>query len=156
LLAGGTAVQYDEVDRVWAAPRPLERIWRGIGPVEEFSTAFTGRDGATYFFFGHEFARYEGRTFAARQSVRQYWGNTRNPFLTGAGDDVVDAAFVHRGVTYLFAADQYVRYSTSDYRYVDAGYPRPVTGNLRQEEPFAALPTAVEDELIRRLTTGLR
>ena len=29
------------------------------------------------------------------------------------------------------AGDQYVRYSSSDYRYVDPGYPRPVTGNLR-------------------------
>ncbi|MFF5229691.1 hemopexin repeat-containing protein [Dactylosporangium sp. NPDC000521] len=142
LLTGGSVVQYDEVDRVWSAPRPLERIWRGIGAVDGFTTAFTGRDGATYFFFAHEFARYQGRAFSPRQPIQERWGRTRNAFLSGA----VDAAFVHRGeVTYLFAGEQYVRYSTSDYRWVDQGYPKPIAGNLRDEEPFAALPLAVAD-----------
>ena len=44
----------------------------------------------------------------------------------------VDAAFVWRGTTtYLFSGDQYVRYSGSDYRYVDAGYPKSVVADLR-------------------------
>ncbi|MEU0561553.1 hemopexin repeat-containing protein [Dactylosporangium sp. NPDC006015] len=156
LLTGGTVVQYDEVDRVWSAPRPLDRIWRGIGDVEELTTAFTGRDGATYFFFAHEFARYQGRAFTPRQPIQDRWGRTRNTFLNGSG---VDAAFVHQSavsgaVTYLFAGEQYVRYSTSDYRWVDPGYPRPIAGNLSTEEPFAGLPAAVEDELVARAGTG--
>ncbi|MET7422682.1 hemopexin repeat-containing protein [Dactylosporangium sp. NPDC005555] len=161
LLAGGSVVQYDEVDRVWSAPRPLDRIWRGIGAVDGLTTAFTGRDGATYFFFTHEFARYQGRAFTPRQPVQDRWGRTHNAFLTGtgfhAGAGVVDAAFVHAGtVTYLFAGEQYVRYSTSDYRWVDPGYPKAIAGNLRDEEPFLALPVAVEDELVERIGTGGR
>ncbi len=44
----------------------------------------------------------------------------------------------------MFAGDQYVRYSTADYRYVDPGYPRTIAANLRSEPAFASLPESLE------------
>ena len=58
--------------------------------------------------------------------------------------------------TYLFSGDQYVRYSTADYRYVDAGYPKPIAGALRTETAFAALPVAFDEELRDRAESGAR
>jgi hypothetical protein len=88
--------------------------------------------------------------------VRRHWGRTRNNFLARTGEDIVDAAVVYRGVTYLFSGDQYVRYSGPDYRYVDAGYPRPIVGNLRTEEGFTNLPATFDDDLAERFAAGSR
>ncbi|MFL5909959.1 MAG: hemopexin repeat-containing protein [Gaiellaceae bacterium] len=155
LLTGGSCLQHDETADTWSYPRPLERIWPGIGPTDRLTAAFTGRDGATYFFFGGEFSRYRERSFTPREPIRQHWGRpTRNLFTEGGP---VDAAYVDQGkVTYLFSGDQYVRYSGADYRYVDAGYPKPIARNLRSEAPFAALPAAVDDELAERAAGGAR
>ncbi|MFL6129184.1 MAG: hemopexin repeat-containing protein, partial [Mycobacteriales bacterium] len=155
LLTGGSCLQHDETADTWSYPRPLERIWPGIGPTDRLTAAFTGRDGATYFFFGGEFSRYRERSFTPREPIRQHWGRpTRNLFTEGGP---VDAAYVDQGkVTYLFSGDQYVRYSGADYRYVDAGYPKPIARNLRSEAPFAPLPAAVDDELAERAAGGAR
>ncbi|MBB4751809.1 hemopexin repeat-containing protein [Actinoplanes lobatus] len=52
----------------------------------------------------------------------QTWGVVRNSFADPAH---IDAAFTdEQGHTYLFAGDQYVRYSTADHTTVDEGYPR--------------------------------
>jgi hypothetical protein len=156
LLTGGTYLQHNDAAGTWSHARPLERIWRGIGATESLTTAFTGRDGATYFFFDGEFVRHDGRVAGAREPIRARWARTHNNFLAGTGDDVVDAAVVHRGVTYLFAGDQYVRYSDPDYRYADAGYPKTIVGNIRAEDAFAGLPAAVEDDLAERFAAGSR
>ncbi|MGH8937978.1 MAG: hemopexin repeat-containing protein, partial [Actinomycetes bacterium] len=100
ILTGDQFLQYDEAGDIWAYPRPLERIWRGIGTAGGLTTAFTGRDGATYFFFGDEFTRYSARVFAPRRPVREHWGLTGNNFL-GSGDDIVDAAVAFGEHTYL-------------------------------------------------------
>ena len=63
---------------------------------------------------------------------------------------------VDGATTYLFSGDQYVRYSTPDCRYVDAGYPKPIAGNLRAEEPFTNLPPAFDEELLQRAANGSR
>jgi hypothetical protein len=155
LLAGGSCLQHDETTGTWSYPRPLERIWPGVGPTDRLTAAFTGRDGATYFFFDGEFSRHRDGSFTAREPIRRRWGRPpRNLFAEGGP---VDAAYVDRGkVTYLFSGDQYVRYSGADYRYVDAGYPKPIAGNLRAEAPFAALPVAFDDELAERAAGGAR
>ncbi|OLB74337.1 MAG: hypothetical protein AUI14_23830 [Actinobacteria bacterium 13_2_20CM_2_71_6] len=156
LLTGGTFLEHNETTGTWSYPRPLERIWRGIGPLDGLTTAFTGRDGATYVFFAHEFTRLSGQTFSARQPIRDHWGRSPNNFLA-AGGEVIDAAFVHRGaVTYLFSGDQYVRYSSADCWYVDPGYPKPIVGNLRAEEPFTNLPASFDEELAERAAGGRR
>lgn len=157
LLIGATFLQHNNATGAWSRARPLERIWPGIGAADGLTAAFTGRDGATYFFFGGgEFARHDGSSTPARQRIDAHWGRTRNNFLAEHGEDVVDAALVHRGVTFLFAGDQYVRYSEADYRFADTGYPKPIVGNLRAEPAFAALPAAVEDEFVERFAAGHR
>ncbi|SNY38429.1 hemopexin repeat-containing protein [Paractinoplanes atraurantiacus] len=140
-LIGDTCLTFEEASGTWAAPRPLARIWRGIGATGDLRTAFTGRDGATYFFFGTDFTRFSGGVFAERRPVRDHWGLTGNDFTR------IDAAFAHDGITYLFAGGQYCRYSTSDYRWTDPGYPRSIADHLREEPPFAALPMDALDEL---------
>ena len=60
------------------------------------------------------------------------------------GSNRVDATFVHGEQTFLLSGDEYVRYTGSNYQYVDAGYPRPIAGFLRQEAPFQQLPADVE------------
>ena len=56
----------------------------------------------------------------------------------------VDAALVADRRTYLFAGDQYVRYSGADYTYVDDGYPRPLD-QLPAELGIADLPAEFAD-----------
>ncbi|GAA3254959.1 hemopexin repeat-containing protein [Dactylosporangium siamense] len=145
LVTGGVCLQRDERTGTWSYPRPLERIWRGLGDATGLTAAFTGRDGATYFFLDGEYARYAGGVVEPRQPIRDRWGRSRNAFLAAGAR--VDAAVVLRGVTYLFSGDQFVRYSGADYEYADAGYPKPIVGGLRLEEPFANLPATFDDEL---------
>jgi hypothetical protein len=154
LLIGSVCLQHDETTDRWSYPRPLERVWPKLGPTAGMTTAFTGRDGATYFFFAGEFARYHDGKMAAREPIRDRWGRSRNNLLAAGG--TVDAAVVTGGVTYLFSGDQYVRYSGADYRYADVGYPKPIIGNLRREEAFANLPRAFDDELAERALAGAR
>jgi receptor-binding and translocation channel-forming TcA subunit of Tc toxin/ABC toxin-like protein/neuraminidase-like protein/hemopexin/virulence plasmid A protein len=156
LLVGGEYLQYNESAKSWSYPRPLERLWPGLGKVDGLVTAFAGADSATYFFFDDGFVRHHDGTAAAREPVRRHWGRTRNNFLARTGDDIVDAAVVVRGVTYLFSGEQYVRYSGPDYRFVDAGYPRPIVGNLRTEEGFTNLPASFDDDLAERFAGGSR
>ncbi|WP_159079121.1 hemopexin repeat-containing protein [Plantactinospora sp. BC1] len=152
LLAGAVCLQRDGTSGTWSYPRPVERIWPGIGSVDGLTAAFTGRDGATYFFFAETFTRYHDRTFTGREAIRERWGRSKNNFLTDGGR--VDAAVVVDGVSYLFSGDQYARYSGTDYRYADTGYPRPIVGNLRTEEPFGNLPAGFDDELAERALDG--
>ncbi|MFI6323641.1 hemopexin repeat-containing protein [Nonomuraea sp. NPDC050556] len=143
LLGGDRCVSYDEKTGSWSFPRPVERIWRGYPQgVGALRTAFTAQDGTTYFFFGTQFAAYKDGAFGPLTSVRDRWGLSANPFGT-----TVDAAFAWRGTTFLFSGDHYVRYSTGDYRYVDAGYPKKTSGNLRKEEAFRNFPESFEDVL---------
>jgi Tc toxin complex TcA C-terminal TcB-binding domain/Neuraminidase-like domain/Salmonella virulence plasmid 28.1kDa A protein/Hemopexin len=153
LVAGEVCLARDETTGEWAYPRPLERIWPGIGSPAGLRSAFTGADGATYFFFAGEYTRYQDGTCAPRASIRAHWALTANRFLAAGG--TVDAAVVTRGErTYLFSGDQYVRYTGADYRYTDAGYPKPIAGNLRHEEAFSGLPVAAEEELAERFAAG--
>ncbi|WP_327085047.1 hemopexin repeat-containing protein [Nonomuraea sp. NBC_01738] len=142
-LAGDRCVSYDERTGRWPNPRPIARLWpgfaRGLEPEDTLRAAFTDADGMTWFFFGHH---YSDRTFASYGEIRDRWGLSRTPFGR------VDAAFVWRGSqTYLFSGDSYVRYSTPECQYVDAGYPKKLAGNLRGEEPFRAFPESFEDVL---------
>ncbi len=140
----------------WSYPRPLTRLWPGL-PLGTTSlplrTAFTGADGATYFFSRDEFACYADGRFSALTPIAQHWGQIRNNVTSATRDTAVDAAFVWRGTTYLISGDQYVRYSGSNYRYVDPGYPKPVV-DLRQETCWSNLPVAFEQMLADRIAAG--
>ncbi|MGW0809826.1 hemopexin repeat-containing protein [Nonomuraea sp. NPDC002799] len=142
LLSGERCVQFSEATGQWSYPRPIERVWRGftVATGDRLRTAFTGSDGATHFFFTETFTTYAGRAFTAPVQIRERWGRSVNPF-----GSAVDAAVVFGGHTYLFGGSRYVRYTGPGYRYVDAGYPKPVVRELRREAAFAGLPESFDD-----------
>ncbi|MET0132699.1 MAG: hemopexin repeat-containing protein, partial [Kibdelosporangium sp.] len=148
LVSGEKCVSRDTSGGRWSVVRPIERLFPGFDGPNALRTAFTAADGATYFFFDETYVRFADRTFGPHVRIRDRWGLSSNPFI--ADGATVDAAFVWRGdVTYLFSGNRYVRYTGPGYQSVDAGYPKPIGGNLRLEEPFGNLPEAFEDALDR-------
>ncbi|MBO2451668.1 hypothetical protein J4573_31575 [Actinomadura barringtoniae] len=150
LLSGEECVSYNPPTDHWSMVRPIERLWPGFGAglddPDHLHTAFTSLDGATYFFYGDTYARFADHAFGPREAIRERWGLSKNPFVTG--DAGIDAAFVWMGEqTYLFSGDHYVRYSGDDYTAIDPGYPKKTAVNLRQEDPFRNLPETFEDAL---------
>ncbi|WP_285584997.1 hemopexin repeat-containing protein [Herbidospora sp. NBRC 101105] len=145
LLAGERCVQFSEATGLWSYPRPIERVWRGfsVATGDRLRSAFTGADGATYFFFTETYTRYADRAFSAPEEIRSRWGRSVNPFGSR-----VDAAVVCGGHTYVFGGAQYVRYTGDGYRYTDPGYPKPISVELRREAAFAGLPEAFEDAVL--------
>lgn len=66
------------------------------------------------------------------------WGKVENNF---DDPEKIDAAFQDKeGKTYLFAGDQYIRYSTGEYNLVDKGYPLKIANNWQKENFPANLP----------------
>lgn len=112
-------------------PRPIGLLWRGFEGT--LTSAYTGADGATYFFYGEQY--------------RRHADGVLGPLTSPAGQSFarVDAAFVHQGHTYLISGDRYARYSTDEYAYADPGYPKPMSRNFRTE--FPGLPESFEDAL---------
>ncbi|MEV4076605.1 hemopexin repeat-containing protein [Nonomuraea fuscirosea] len=159
LLYGEQVLRFDESTRQWSYPRPSRRLWPGLGqglePGDALRTAFVAQDGSTYFFFTEHYTRYAAHAFEPPASIRGRWGRTLNPFVTDDDAARVDAAVVWRGeTTFLFAGDRYVRYTGSEYRYVDPGYPKKIIGNLRHEAAFANLPEAFDEALTDRVAAG--
>jgi hypothetical protein len=152
LLSGEECVSRDGRTGRWSRVRPIERLYPGFGEgldqPDGLRTAFATADGVTYFFFDKTYAAFSDDEFGPLSPVKDRWGVSRNPFLAKGG--TVDAAFVWRGqYTYLFSGDRYVRYTGRTYRYIDAGYPKPIAGELRKEPPFTNLPDVFEDDLLQ-------
>ncbi|MEW9555057.1 hemopexin repeat-containing protein [Nonomuraea sp. NPDC050783] len=164
LLDGERCVRLDETTGEWSYPRPAARIWAGltVEPGDRLRTAFTAADGSVCFFFQHRWTRYAGGSCSPLTMIRDTWGRSRNPFVAGDGTAQVDAAFVDTASTnagertFLFSGDRYVRYTGSEYRYIDPGYPKKIVGNLRREEAFANLPEAFDDAVADRIAGGAR
>ncbi|MBD2016156.1 hypothetical protein H6F96_19555 [Microcoleus sp. FACHB-53] len=161
LISGKRYIQYDVDPGQWTYPKPLARIWRDIpfnnDTFKRIKTAFTGRDGNTYFFAEDHYVICENQQFQPPAPINQRWGKVRNNFTDHPQGNRVDAAFIFQGqTTYLFSGDQYVRYSGSNYRYVDEGYPKTIATNLLTEAGFQNLPEAFEDILTMRGNDGGR
>ncbi|GAA0398106.1 hypothetical protein Acor_34780 [Acrocarpospora corrugata] len=155
LLGGERCLPFNETTRQWAYARPVERIWPGLGrglePEDTVRAAFTAADGSTYFFFGEQYARYTGQQVGPLAQIRDRWGKSLNPFVPEDGTGTVDAAIVFGDdTTFLFSGGQYVRYTGSEYRFVDPGYPKAIAVNLRAEPAFANLPETFEDAVVAR------
>ncbi|MCO6477406.1 MAG: hypothetical protein J5I94_12325 [Phaeodactylibacter sp.] len=146
LIKGKNFIQYNGEEKLWTYERPLERIWKGIpfndANFKSVITAFTGVDGLIYFFSEEAFVSYEKNLpenpFGEIKEIRVHWAKVDNNIV---GNNKVDAAFVYgHETTYLFSGGQFVRYSTSDYRFVDEGYPKIISESLRKEDAFKNLP----------------
>lgn len=152
LLCGKYYLQFNTEEDTWAYPKPIERIWRDIpfqkDIFDNIKTAFTGKDGITYFFSEEYYVTYDGIKFTQPTSIKHDWGIIDNNFVNNGLQNKIDAAFVWQNqITYLFSGDQYVRYSTPDYRYVDEGYPKFITQSLITEAGFSNFPEQFTDSL---------
>ncbi|TDV57265.1 hemopexin repeat-containing protein [Actinophytocola oryzae] len=154
LLSGEDCVSHHSKTGNWSVVRPIARLFPGfadgVDAPDTLRSAFAAKDGTTYFFFDDTYAAFTAGAFAPLAPTRDRWGLSRNPFVTDGG--TVDAAFVWRQYTYLFAGDRYVRYTGPSYRAIDAGYPKKIAVNLRTEEPFGNLPESFEDALDRPIS----
>ena len=157
LIQGQEFIQYNEENDVWTYAKPLSRVWRGLHfnetNFQAITTAFKHQNGQVYFFAREHFEVVPHDIeltapfvqAAPILKIRNHWGLVKNPF-TSSGR--VDAAFTWDGrETYLFSGGWYVKYSTSDYRFVDDGYPKTIADHLRQEEIFRELPVDFDDDM---------
>jgi hypothetical protein len=145
-------VQYNTKAENWSYPRELEMLYDGIPfnktTFRDIKTGFVGADGKVYFFNEECYTQYNPASsgaagFTAVKSIRDDWGLVENKF-----SNKVDASFVDRaGRTFLFSGSQYIRYSSSDYRYADSGYPKPIADCLRKEEAFKHTTKEFQNEL---------
>jgi hypothetical protein len=103
------------------------------------SAAFVDPSGKTYLFGGDQFVRYSGNNYEFADegyplAIGTRWGNLPDSFRSD-----IDAALSFRSPVdnvqrlYLFKGDNYVRYSTSDYTQVDAGYPKSLQNAVQVE-----------------------
>jgi hypothetical protein len=125
------------------SPRPNHQDWgvvrNAIQSQNRVGAAFVDPTGKTYLFGGDQFVRYSGTSYEFVDegyplAIGQRWGNLPESFR---GD--IDAALSFRSPVdnvqrlYLFKNDSYVRYSTSDYTQIDAGYPKRLHDAVKAE-----------------------
>lgn len=139
-------VHYQASTKEWTYARPLTLRWPDLPlrypTFEAIRALMRGPDGATYFFSDGTWISHDGTRPGEIKGIAARWARLDNRItLTNR----IDATFVYEDHTFLFSGDQYVRYTGSTYQYVDAGYPRPILGNLRREAPFQLLPEHLED-----------
>ncbi len=151
LLSDHLFIQFNQSEQVWNYPRPIDRIWRnfplsGEEPDQKLVSAFKTDNNNTYFFTHKRFFGYQedSRVFSSQMNIKNGWGKINNNISI---QNKVDAALVLDGTTYLFSGNQYVRYSTKDYRVIDHGYPKAITTSLRSEKSFENLPDTFESTL---------
>ncbi|MCB9713935.1 MAG: hypothetical protein H6712_08785 [Myxococcales bacterium] len=148
LVRGREFLHYDADAEIWTYPRPLTLYWRSLPErhpdFEDIRAAFHDGEGHTWFFSDGACVACSAEGAGELLRIRDRWGKVDNRVQL---DDRVDATLVWGEHTYLFAGDQYVRYTGRSYDLVDEGYPKRMAGNLRREEPFEHLPDELEDQL---------
>lgn len=112
--------------------RVLRRFPNGI------EAALAGSDGQLYAFANGNYASSAAPDSSA--PIRDFWGRVRNVFVD---NQRVDGALYFNGALYLFCGDQYVRYSSSNYEFVDEGYPKRVHANWNTQEHIGQLPAGL-------------
>jgi hypothetical protein len=145
LLREGQFLHYEAATGVWNFPRPLSLFWPGLNlrqpEINGVRACVRALDKQTYFFGAGVWLAHDDRAPSAWSPISARWGRLKSRITLA---NRVDATLVLGAQTFLFSGDEYVRYSGTDYQYVDAGYPRPIAGWLRQEAPFQLLPADVE------------
>ena len=165
LFSGDRFVTFDHDKRWWSAPARLADRWDSL-PFDRVTAAFTGKDGRVYVFSdsngddggGPSFVRYTDPTLQRvddryPKPVRSAWGKVQNNIQrTGRVDAAVTVVstteaeggeIIEAQHTYLFSGRQYFRYTGTNYREVDEGYPRLIHASLRDEPRFQNLPAGL-------------
>lgn len=151
-LADQHFISFNLRDQIWSVPRPLELLYEGIPfnqtDFQHLSSGFQGADEKVYFFNQQRFVSFDPNeepedAWSDILNIKDHWGLQKNIFEQG-----VDAAYVGSdGATYLFAGQEYVKYSGSDYRYVDENYPKAIATYLRDEPAFAFMEKTFQQHL---------
>ncbi|AOW98559.1 hypothetical protein BJP34_03050 [Moorena producens PAL-8-15-08-1] len=150
LIHDGVFLEYNPQNDYWSYPKSLDQLWNGIAcdnhVIEELTTVFVDKTGAIHCFNPECFLTITPDSTNPEPKIhrtRYHWGLVKN-VLT----EKVDAAVVDtKGITYLFSGDQYVRYSSDDYRQIDQDYPKSIAINLRKEASFTHLPDEFEEKI---------
>ena len=154
LIHDGKFLEYNPENDYWSYPKSLEQLWNGIASdnhvIEELRAVFVDRVGAIHC-FNHECfftitpnsKKIGSFVIGDIYRTRYHWGLVENVLTRKVDAAVVDP----QGRTYLFSGDQYVRYSSDDYRQIDQGYPKSIAINLRKEVSFQHLPDEFEQKI---------
>lgn len=135
-----TGADYHYVDEGY--PKRVRENWNQVERIgvlppelpEPISAVVRSGSGEVFFFGGSRFAGPDGRV----GEVAEHWGRVRNN-IEQIGQ--VDAALIDSaGKLYLFAGDQFYRYSSPGQEFADEGYPRSLTSFT--QEYGAPLPEA--------------
>ena len=145
LIRGGEFINHDAVTGKWSVPRHLALRWPGLirhyPDFETIQAVVHAPDQKTWFFAEKSWVIHDDSGPSPLSPIPSRWGIVRNRITQS---NRVDATLVYGDQTFLFSGDQYVRYTGSEYEYVDQGYPQPIAGFLRREAPFKQLPDEVE------------
>lgn len=115
-------------------PRPIKGNW-GKDLPSAFESGFdsmaTLPDGKTYITKGNQYIRYSD---ASANSIdasypRPIKGNWGKELPTAFESGFDSMAALPNGKTYITKGSQYIRYSDASANSLDAGYPKPITGN---------------------------
>ncbi|MDJ0518511.1 MAG: hemopexin repeat-containing protein [Trichodesmium sp. MO_231.B1] len=150
LIHDGKFLEHNRKNDYWSYPKSLDKLWKGIDcdnhVIEELTTVFVDQDGAIHCFNPECFLTITPGSTNPEPNIhrtRDHWGLVKNVL-----EKKVDAAVVDtKGITYLFSGDQYVRYSSDDYRQIDKDYPKSIAINLRKEASFKHLPDEFEEKM---------
>ena len=131
----------------WSYPKPLEAIYNKIPfnktTFKEIKTAFVGPNKTTYFFSNECYVTHKKEGFSEVKTIKGDWGLVENKFATKT-----DASFEDlTGATFLFSGDEYVKYSSDDYRFVDDEYPKKIAQDLLSEDTFQFMTKEFQYEL---------
>jgi hypothetical protein len=129
LVDEGFPISFRNIPDTEQLLRVLRRFPLGL------EAALAGRDGRLYAFKDGAFA--SSASPDTSLTIRDHWGRVRNVFID---NQRVDGALAYNGAVYLFCGDQYVRYSGSDFAFVDEGYPRRVRPNWNALEGIGLIP----------------
>jgi len=159
-IKGREFIQYSVENDTWLKPESLDKLWPSLPCdhhiFDELSCVFIGIDNVAYFFGDECYVSYTQGTmgsagqFSTDMPIESQWAHVYNAFA-----EQVDAAVLcNSGQTFLFSQNKYVRYSGYDYCNVDAGYPKLITENLRQEASFRNLPPEFEVDFATQKVAG--
>lgn len=146
-------VTFDRLQRWWSEPADIKSKWAGI-PSGKVDAAFIGKDGKTYLFIGDSFVRYTDKNYNKidadfPKKSKDFFGKVKSRI---ASENKIDAAvslisrvedkdkkITETRHTYLFAGDQFFRYTGSDLKFIDTGYPKFIAQDLAKEPRFKEL-----------------
>jgi hypothetical protein len=125
---------YDRVDNGY--PRKIKENKDGLPDWDKVTAAFCGTNGVCYYFNDNwQFVTSDKQ--AELKTVKSKWGSTSNTFNNPANNSPVEAAFIWNNKTYLLNSNEFIRYDTGSYDFINQGYPLP--GGLRPGAPGLGL-----------------